>query len=339
MIGLENPGPADSSREVVAPSAQSPAWTWLRVVLGALLFAVLLRTLVFEAYRIPSTSMEDTLLVGDFVFVTKLPVGARVFGHRFPAIGSVELGDVIVFNYPPDLDDDIARRTPYIKRLAAMPGDTLSLIDKRLVVNGTEVIGPEASRQFWIIRLNADGGEAALEVQAAADSDEPLQRIAPRMWLLNATRQVAARVDSLGMVESIVPYVRQPNDDSAGFPSAMRYSLDDYGPLVVPRAGLTVPLNEETWPVYRVAIERFEGHSVELSSAGYLIDGVPSTSYTFAQDYYFALGDNRDDSADSRTWGFVPQSHMIGKALLLYFSWDETSRSVRWSRVFRSVGR
>jgi signal peptidase I len=107
---------------------------------------------------------------------------------------------------------------------------------------------------------------------------------------------------------------------------------------VVPAAGQTVRLDDASWPVVRTVIERFEGHTVERTATGFLVDGRPAETYTFGQDYYFVLGDSRDDSADSRTWGFVPFDHVIGKAVGVYFSWDDEAGRPRWERIGRGVG-
>jgi signal peptidase I len=321
------------------PPSGGGAAAWLRTLGGALVVALLLRALFFEAYRIPSTSMEDTLLVGDFLLVSKLHVGARLFGHRLPALGAVERGDVVVFNYPPGLEPRVADRMPYIKRLVGMPGDTLALARKRLVVNRDTLGEPPEARRYWAARLEAEGRAAAAIIESALRLPEPLHPLGPRTWLLNATAATADTLAHLPGVVSVEPFVRDPADGSAAFPQALGFSLDDYGPVVVPRRGLTVRLDDETWPLYRVAIERDEGYAVERTAEGFLVGGVPSETYTFTQDYYFALGDNRDDSADSRTWGFVPASHLIGKAVVLYFSWDDAAQSVRWDRVLRRVER
>jgi len=144
----------------------------------------------------------------------------------------------------------------------------------------------------------------------------------------------------LAVVEGVLdvrPYVRPPGDASAAFPISRRYSLDDYGPVVVPRRGLTVALDDATYGLYRVAIERDEGHEIERTAVGFAVDGRPAATYTFAQDYLFVLGDHRDDSADSRVWGFVPARNLIGRAERVYFSWDAAAGAVRWKRVGREV--
>ena len=323
--------PADAPAR---PSAQVRALAgWVRVIGGAIVFALALRVLAFEAYRIPSTSMEDTLLVGDFVLVSKLHYGPRVLNRRLPGLAGIDRGDVAVFNYPPDLNPDLARRTPYIKRIVGLPGDTLVVVGKQVRIGAQAVRAPVRGRQAWLVEGTLPTAETLAEVGLAGRA----QRLAPSRWSVSATRSQAQALADLPGVTRVEPRLRPLGDGSASFPAAFRYSLDDYGPVVVPRAGATVALDDLSWPVVRTVIERFEGRTAERTADGFLIDGRPADAYTFAQDYYFALGDSRDDSADSRTWGFVPFDHVIGKAVAVYFSWDEAEGAVRWGRVGQRV--
>ena len=306
---------------------------WVRVVGFAIVFAVALRVLAFEAYRIPSTSMEDTLLVGDFVLVSKVHYGPRVFGHRLPGLDDVDRGDVLVFNYPPSLDPVVGRRTPYIKRVVGLPGDTLSIRSKTVYVGAEAVPSPARGRRLWEVR----GRLPTPAVLDALGLDGRLQRAGPGTWVASATRPEAEQLAAAPGVTSLTPYLRPPGDGSAAFPAAERYSLDEYGPVVVPAAGMTMALTDETFPVVRGVLERFEGRRVERTARGFLVDDQPAEAVTFAQDYYFVLGDSRDDSADSRTWGFVPFDHVIGKAVGVYFSWDDEADAPRWRRIGEGV--
>ena len=324
--------PADAVR--AGRSSAAELWAWVRVVGGAVLVAVLLRAAAFEAFRIPSTSMEDTLLVGDFVLVSKLHYGPRLGGTRLPGLDDPDRGDVAVFNYPPGLEPETARRTPYIKRVVGLPGDTLSIRSKEVRVGAEVQAAPPEGRQLWEVRRS---GPLSLDALRAIGVADRVERRAPGLWLVEGTAAEADRLRALAGIDAVYPLVRPLGDGSAAFPAAFRFSLDDYGPVVVPRAGATVALDDVSWPVVRAVIERFEGHDAERTAAGFLVDGAPATTYTFAQDYYFVLGDNRDDSADSRTWGFVPADHLIGKAVAVYFSWDEAAGAPRWGRVGRAV--
>ena len=306
---------------------------WVRVIGGAVVFALALRVLGFEAYRIPSTSMEDTLLVGDFVLVSKVHYGPRVLGRRLPGLDGVDRGDVAVFNFPPDLDPDPARRTPYIKRVVGLPGDTLAVVGKQVRVGRRALRPPAEGRQSWL----AEGALPPAEALDALGLRGRVQRVADGRWVVSATRAQASALEAAPGVDAVEPLLRPPGDGSASFPAAFRFSLDDYGPVVVPRKGVSVALDDFSWPVVRDVVERFEGHTAERTADGFVIDGRPAETYTFGQDYYFVLGDSRDDSADSRSWGFVPFDHVIGKAVGVYFSWDQEAGAVRWDRVGRAI--
>lgn len=332
----EAPRPdAPVASEPRAPRRGQRALTGLRVLAMGLVAAAVLRACVFEAYRIPSPSMEDTLLVGDLVFVSKLHVGARLGEHRLPALRPPRRGDVLVFHFPPGREARVGARAPYVKRVAALPADTVRLVAKRLVVGRDTVQLPPEARQAWTVATRR--GQPPAEALVRAGLGGPADRLAPGVWLFHATAAEAGRLRAQPDVRAVAPYVRQPGDGSATFPPSRRWSLDDYGPLVVPRAGWTVPLTDSTWGLYRATIERHEGLRTERTAEGFTIGGHPADRYTFAQDYYFVLGDHRDDSSDSRTWGFVPASHLIGTAVLVYGSWDAGARRVRWSRIGRRV--
>ena len=310
-------------------------WAVVRVVLAAVVVAVALRAFVFEAYRIPSESMEDTLLVGDYVFVSKVAYGPRVFGRRLPGLGAPARGDVAVFHYPPGVEARVESRMPYIKRLVGLPGDTVAIAAKRVVVNGATVASPPFGRRFWTLRT--DGAPPSPDDLAAAGIEGEPQRLADGLWVIDARPDEAPTLAGFAGVVGIEPYLRPPGDASAAFPISQRYSLDDYGPVVVPRRGMTVRLDDASYGLYRVAIERDEGHLLERTATGFAVDGRPTDTYTFAQDYFFALGDHRDDSADSRAWGFVPERNLIGRAARVYLSWDADAGRVRWSRVGQAV--
>ena len=330
--------------------------SWLKVVGIAFVAALLLRTFVFEAYRIPSSSMEGSLLVGDYLFVSKMHHGARLPitlglpftglyfkdlalpAVRLPGITRVERGEVIVFNYPPE-EGPIDRRQHYIKRVAALPGDTLAIVEKEVQVNGIPLPLPPLGRQVWTLQLTSDTGFSASGAREALGPDARIDRVGPRERHVEATAEEAARLRTLDGVEGVEPLLRPQGDGSAAFPSSPVYSLDDYGPVVVPARGLTITLTEANWLLYRTVLVQHEGHRAQRVAGGYEIDGVLTDQYTFAQDYYFVLGDNRDDSADSRTWGFVPHDHLVGKAVLIYFSRDPRTPwwDWRWSRFFRSI--
>ncbi|MDX1438789.1 MAG: signal peptidase I [Rubricoccaceae bacterium] len=327
--------------------------SWFRVVLIAFLAALLLRLFAFEAYRIPSESMEETLLVGDFLFVSKLSYGARTpitlgipfTGYyveafelpsvRLPGLGTVNRGDVVVFNYPPD-PAPIDRKASYIKRVAGLPGDTLMIENKQLIVAGQVYPIPETGQQMWRVFVEDESSLPTALLDSLGISGR-LERVASSERVFRGTAAESQIVAAQEEVRSVEPYIRSRGDRSAQFPAGGNHSLDAYGPVVVPKWGMTVALDDETWPLYRRIITEYEGHDAQQVAGGYEISGSFTSEYTFEQDYFFVLGDNRDDSSDSRSWGFVPASHLIGKALMIYFSWDPHEDRPRWDRLFRGI--
>ena len=337
-----------------APDRQPAGWwTLLKIVAGAYLAALSLRACVFDAYQIPTASMEQTLQPGDYVFVSKLGYGARIPeavrlpfsrrivenpllpGARLPGFGGPKRGDVAVFHYPPE-GGPIAHRTPYVKRIIGMPGDLVEIDAKQVVVEGDTLPYPDTGRQFWLVLLE-EGTFLPQSTLAVAGVTGRVDRVSDRERLVEATADVAHRLRQREGVDAVFPLVRRPGDGSAQFPLALRYSLDDWGPLIVPFTGWTIPLDTQTWPLYRQTISRHERQRVTRVAGGFDVDGAPADSFTFSQDYYFTLGDHRDDSADSRSWGFVPESHLIGRAKRVYFSRDPETGAMRWNRVLHEV--
>lgn len=324
---------------------------WARVVAVALVAAVVLRVFVVEAYRIPTPSMERTLRVGDFVLVSKLHYGPRTpstlglpFTERYldaelpsvrlPGFDRVRRGDVVVFNLPTE-PGPVERRTPFVKRVVGLPGDTVEVVGKELRVNGTAVAEAPGVQRRWVVAMEP-GVPFAPEAFRALGAPAPYERADGGEWVARLTPAEADTVASWPAVRSVRPLVAERPEPL--FPLGRAQTPDDYGPVVVPRAGEAVRLDGTTWPLLHDVIARHEGHTARRFADGrYEIDGALVESYLVGQDYYFVLGDNRDDSSDSRRWGFVPRDHLIGKAVLVYFSWDEAEGRVRWGRLLRPV--
>jgi signal peptidase I len=235
---------------------------WFEALIIAAIFATLLRVFVVESYRIPTGSMERTLLAGDFLFVNKYVYGAKIpFTEiRLPGVKKVDRGDIIVFKFPKD------RSLNYIKRCVAISGDTLEIHDQQLSINKKPFALPQHA-QFIGSRVPA--GEA----------------------------------------------------DYSIFPQFSSFNKDNYGPIRIPRKGDVVRLSAATYPLYSSLIAD-EGHEVSLQGREVFIDGSPADQYTVHENYYFAMGDNRDNSLDSRFWGFLPEKDLVGQAMMVYWSWD-----------------
>lgn len=308
--------------------------------------------------------MEDTLLVGDFLIVSKLHWGPRTPAtlgipftqvylpglelpqFRLPGYTEPERGDVVVFNYPASLDVErgtipatvpIERRGPYIKRLVALPGDTVAVLDKVLHVNGSPVPLAETMKQRW--RVTSTGTERPnarqldeMSVMFLPGTDREVGGV--RQYDVFASPPEVEALLALDNVESVEAFVL---DESYADPTYAA-NPDHVAPRVVPAAGMTVDLTEATLAVYGEAITRHEGRRLERApGGGFQIDGQAAASYTFEQDYYMAMGDFRDNSIDSRYWGFVPHSHLVGKAVFTFLSFKGEFPFVRPLRFFRAI--
>ena len=356
---------ARSSDAKAKPTAAENIRFWIQ----AIVVILILRAFIFEPFRIPSESMEGTLLVGDFLIVSKLHYGARTpntigvpftrfYGPglelpqtRLPGFDEPERGDVVVFNYPSDTDvvvgaipesTPIERRGPYIKRLVGQPGDTLAVLDKVLHIDGRPVPLAPTQKQRW--RVTMDGGtplSAAVFEDAGVDFfgsgyPDTTSIVASDIAATPAeARLIAARPG----VASVTPFVMPEGaSQSMVYPQTSGWNADQFGPVVVPGRGMSVPINAATWPVYEPVIRRYERRTTGRGDGGtYLVAGQPVTSYTFRQDYFFAMGDSRDNSVDSRFWGFVPESHIVGKALFTFLSFKGEFPFVRLNRFFRPI--
>ena len=340
-------------------------WFWAK----AIVIILLLRTFIFEPFRIPSESMEDTLLVGDFLIVSKLNYGPRTPATvgvpftrvylpgvelpqtRLPGFSEPARGDVVVFNYPPSVDVvrgaipesvPIERRDPYIKRIVGVPGDTVAVLDKVLHLGGEPVPLAPTMKQRW--RVVATGGTRpnarqldALGVFLLPGSDrrEGAAVAEPREYDVFATPVGVAALEALPEVARVEPFVL---DEDWRDPTYGK-NPDHVPPFVVPGRGRTVRLDARTLPTYAEAIARYEGRALAVGPGGAVtVDGEPAETYTFRQDYYFVMGDFRDNSVDSRYWGFVPETHLVGKALFTFLSFERYLPPIpRLRRFFQPI--
>lgn len=265
---------------------------------------IVTRIFLFQIYSVPTGSMKNTLIEGDFVVVNKLAFGTRIpitplsipgtgiFLKRIqlpylrlPGYAKVKANDVLVFNYPIELELPIDRRKPYIKRCIALPGDTLTVSLGTISVNGIKV--QEADSILYRYQHKVSGETVYLTGTGAAKNKNQLVRIP--------------------MYEETYSPNYYPNN------GLLKWNLDNMGPLFVPKKGSTIPLSNENILLYRTIIEQHEGNELQQRGGKVLVNGLTCYTYTFKMDYYFVMGDNRYNSIDSRLWGFVPENHLIGK--------------------------
>lgn len=274
---------------------------YLDALLFAIIVALVLKIFVIEAYRIPSGSMENTLIVGDMLLVNKFIYGAttprnvpftdiRIPYFRFPAIDAPERGDVVVFDFPGTLNEKQPPEiTNYIKRLIGEPGDTIQIKDKVLSVNGLEFPNPPD-------------------------------------------------------VKFDTEITKLPNTNI--FPPGSGWNDDNYGPIIVPKKDDVIEVTPGNFDTWRMFIIR-EGHSIRVSADRKIfIDEKETQEYRVEKNYYFMMGDNRNNSTDSRMWGFLSEDNIIGEAMVIYWSWnpdipmDQFSRkieSIQWDRIAKFI--
>lgn len=383
---------------------RKPVWReWLDAAVFAIVAATIIRTFFIEAYTIPSESMEGTMLVNDYLFVSKLTYGPRMpmtplavplvhntfMGgesyteavqwkyRRLPGFGEVERYDVMVFNFPHGdtvmLDPNgnymqndyyttalaygrqnvlnqaeivtrpVDKTDNYIKRCVGLPGDKIELRNGVLYVNDNITPSFPHIKMTYLVQTNTGLDPDWLrERKVNVEKEVSLQ--GPNLYNINLEVGEVPQIKANKAVISIQDQVMPPG---AVYPDPQRWTFphdtvnykwneDNFGPILLPKKGATVSLNPLTMPLYRRSIQVYEGNKLEEPSPGvYVINGQPATSYTWKLDYYWLMGDNRHNSLDSRFWGYVPETHVVGKAWFVWLSYGEGG--IRWSRLFRGI--
>jgi signal peptidase I len=378
-----------SADEQKAPKSKMREW-W-DAVLFAVVAATLIRWLIMEAYTIPTPSMENSLLVGDFLFVSKFHYGTRTTStplqvplthqkiwltniqsystaiqlpqYRLPGISHVKREDVVVFNVPPrSLNDNVQYpvdlKTNYIKRCVGVPGDILEIKNREVYANGTALSHPVDMQFGYTVIASSEINRRNLE-KLGLDSDDYRMQGGLRgdkrvyTFFISQAKADELKANRPSYIESIelVPVQNTPGDDvfpyssytNSNFPTKrfVDWSIDDFGPLWVPKEGATIPVNDSTMSIYGFTILDYEhNEGAKIEGGKLIIDGKEVSEYTFKQDYYFMMGDNRHNSLDSRYWGFVPADHIVGKAFFIWLSIDKEAsffNKIRWSRFFNLI--
>ncbi|WP_373494525.1 signal peptidase I [Aquiflexum sp.] len=350
---------------------------WRDALVFAVVVATLFRWSLAEAYVIPTGSMENSLLVGDYILVSKVHYGARtpqtplqvplthqkIWGseipsyldwiqlpsYRIPGLRNVERGEIVVFNTPKDLLDPTDRpddlMTFLVKRCVAVAGDVFEIRDRQIFINDEAMANPPGMKyQYHVI------SEYPLQPHhldyIGLDEDDfwhsgytKGKRIKYGMFLTNEQLKDIKKAPYIVSIET-------GSDSPVGFPlfpNTMNntWNLNNYGPLALPQKGMTIEINEKSLDFYGELIEKYEGNkTVKITDGKLEINGNKVENYTFIQGYYFMMGDSRDNSIDSRYWGFVPESHIVGKPVMVIFSKNEHGEGfdkVRWERIFSRI--
>lgn len=344
---------------------------WVDALVFAVVAASLIRWLLLEPFTIPTASMEKSLLVGDFLFVSKMHYGTRIpktplqvpLTHqkiwgteipsysdaieipyfRLPGFSDVERNDVVVFNYPVEFQYPSDLKTNYIKRAVGVAGDIIEVKDGDLIVNGENSPKPEEMQYSYDLITNRP-----LTIDFFADygiNPESFMAFSNGAgYLIWCTDQTVESLKSSPVVVSVTKRIMPKGEQEERiFPenSNFGWNRDNYGPLQIPAEDWSIEMTPDNVIRYGFTIEKYEGHDqVEIKEGSLFIDGQKVENYTFKQNYYFMMGDNRHDSLDSRYWGFVPEDHIVGKAWFLWLSLDKYEsmfNKIRWSRFFKGI--
>lgn len=384
---------------------KSSSGEWVSSILFAVVAATLVHTYFMQPYVIPTSSLEKSLLKGDFLFVSKFHYGARVpmttvaapMVHdtlpiaktpsylkepqlpymRIPGFQKIKRNDIVVFNWPADTlfnmykaadkkyEKPIDKKTNYVKRCVGIPGDSLEIRDGYVFIDGKqnqlpdrakpqfyhtviskkflshqyieeEIGSTEYSRFYKLSNANLakyklggarpfpnDPNSVMIELPGTLNvSANPDFKITDR-YNINMSAEERAQLKQNKNVVSIERNIQPKGErDSRIFPSNENYNWnnDNFGPIYIPEAGKTVAINKEVLPLYKKIITEYEGNNLQVNGDEIYINGQLATSYTFAQDYYWMMGDNRQNSLDARSWGYVPFDHVVGKPVFVWMS-------------------
>ena len=343
---------------------------WVDALVFALIASTIIRGLLFSAYAIPSGSMEGTQLIGDYLFVSKISYGPRIANTplaipftepimygiktywggfelpywRLPGLSEVKKGDIVVFNKPDEADlthsIPVDERTALIKRCQAAAGDVLTIVNGQVYINGQAA--PNAEKQQTSYTVVTDGTEINPQIIDGFHI-EVLQQTAANTFEMIIPAEHVATLKGYSNIKSVTPVIAKAGDyDDHVFPhnEKFKWNQDNFGPLQLPKRGWTVPLNDSTIVLYRRAIEIYENNKVDINGKDILINGQKAGSYTFKMNYYWMMGDNRHNSLDSRFWGYVPEDHIVGKAMITWLSIDSTksfASKIRWNRILKPI--
>ena len=383
---------------------QTKVVEWVDAIIFAVIAATFIRMFFIEAYTIPTSSMEKSMLVGDYLFVSKTAYGPKtpntplsfpfvhntmpIIGgksyseaiqrpyHRMAGFGKVKNNDVVVFHFPEGdtvalgmpsqsyyqliraygrarvwsdkrnfgeiISRPVDKRENYIKRCVGIPGDEIKIEKGQLFVNGKAQQHFQGIQYDYIVQTNGTSiNPKALDKLHISEADRGV--FSSERYLFPLTDDAAAQLKTFANVESLTKTLEDPGKwEPAIFPSDKAYpwNVDNYGPLTIPSKGSTVQLTVDNLPLYLRIIDVYEDNDLEVNGEVIKINGEVATSYTFKMDYYWMMGDNRHNSADSRYWGFVPEDHVVGKAKFIWLSLNKDKgfpSNIRFNRFFKGV--
>ena len=376
--------------------------SWIDAIVYALVLVYFLFLFVGQNYQIPSSSLEKSLLTGDFLWVNKVTYGPRVpqtplhfplaqntlpfFNcksyietpqlqyHRLKGLRNVERMDIVVFNFP--AGDTVAlkfgssedyyslclrhgrdvvnnnkeafgdiiyrpvdRRDNYVKRCLGLPGETLQIKDGIVYADGKAVPQPKNVQYFYYVETDGTPISDDLFDELGISNED--RHGSGYQYIIPLTGDMKKTLESKPNVKLIQRIEPEPGEALMTYPVGYDYGWThaDYGPIWIPKKGAKIDLTLQNLPLYERCIKNYEGNTLEVKNGQILINGKAETSYTFKMDYYWMQGDNRDNSLDSRYWGFVPEDHIVGTPSIILISFDKDHRlfdgGIRWNRIFK----
>ena len=347
--------------------------TWVEAIAFAVVAAHILRTFFIEAYTIPTSSMEKSMLIGDFLFVSKLAYGPRVPMtpvavplvhhtipgtkkksyseivkvpyHRMKGLGDIKRNDCVVFNWPAEkLNRPVDKKENYVKRCVGIAGDKIEIVNGQLMVNDEPQAEPEGMKKQFTYNVKTKGsGLNPKLLYKKFDITEGSRGSNMNEYNLFLTDEALEGLNEFKNVKSITQNIDTTyNSPQYYFPNNNDHlwNIDNYGPILIPKKGSSIDLTIENIDLYKDIIEIYEENTLKISENNIYINDSLASSYKFKMNYYWMMGDNRHNSADSRMWGFLPENHVVGKALFVWMSWDKNGKGlnkIRWDRLFSSV--
>jgi len=393
-----------AGKMVVDNYKKSAVREWVDAAFFAIVAASIIRTFIFEAYTIPTPSMEKTLLVNDFLFVSKFSYGPRIpntplampfVHHTMPITNSksyvewiklpytrwfaspVKRNDIVVFNFPVNdtlINDEerfgsrttyyeavrqlgreqvwqnfsdiiitrpVDKRENFIKRCVAVGGDELKVVNGKVFINGKPQNFFPASERYYKLEtppnvyLDQDQlKEMGIKIHEGENIGDVREMGVPNMQLVNITNEEKVSL-RLPPGYKLSDFIMEPDEQLFPYYDTIcNWSADNYGPIVIPQKGATISLTSDNLIRYGRCISVYEGNKLVQKDGEVFINGKESTTYTFKMNYFWMMGDNRHNSLDSRYWGFVPEDHVVGKASMIWFSWEG---GPRWKRLFNII--
>lgn len=384
--GTSYVGPEDMSK--LKPSITRE---WTEAIVFAVIAATVIRTFFFEAFTIPTSSLEKSMMVGDYLFVSKVSFGAKIpntplsfpFAHhtlpftektksylewfklpyyRLPGFGQVKNNDIVVFNYPDGdtvavyaqdqsyyqlvrengrdviwnhgdiISRPVDKRENYVKRCVAIAGDTLTIKDQKVFINSKPAYVAETMQYTY--KVKTDGSYFSNKVIEKFDITDPirLQEDSTGIsYIVNLPNNKVEQFKKLENVRSVEPIIEPAGEYSSRiFPHTPSYKWnnDNFGPLYIPKKGVAINIDTTNIVLYDRIIRIYEGNTLDIQGDKIFINGIETQSYTFKLNYYFMMGDNRHNSADSRYWGYVPEDHVVGKPVFVWMSIKEDNKNM-----------